>query len=89
MTRRHNTHWLSGSEIALNLRRFLQQKFGGEGRRIEVKRLDAFTTSKVLPSSPSDLHALFNLPNDLEECRKDLVDACQSLKQLGNGPNSQ
>jgi hypothetical protein len=25
----------------------------------------------------------------LEECRKGLVDACQSLKQLGNGPIGQ
>lgn len=55
----------------------------------QAKRLDAFTTSKGLPSSSFDLHTLFDLPDDLEECRKDLVDACQSLKQLGNGPVGQ
>ena len=55
----------------------------------QAKRLDAFTTSKGLPSSSFDLHTLFDLPDDVEECRKDLVDACQSLKQLGNGPVGQ
>ena len=55
----------------------------------QAKRLDAFTTTKGLPSSSFDLHTLFDLPDDLEECRKDLVDACQSLKQLGNGPVGQ
>ena len=54
-----------------------------------AKRLDAFTTSKGLPSSSFDRHTLSGLPNDLEECRKGLVDACQSLKQLGNGPIGQ
>ena len=85
MTRRHDTHWLSGSETALNLRRFLQRRSGAEGRRIEAKRLDAVTTSKVLSSSSSSLRTLFDLPNDLEECRKDLVDACPSLEKLFEG----
>lgn len=54
-----------------------------------AKRLDAFTTSKGLPPSSFDRHTLSDLPEDLEECRKDLVDGCQNLKQLGNGPVGQ
>lgn len=54
-----------------------------------AKRLDAFTTSKGLPPSSFDRHTLYDLPEDLEECRKELVDGCQNLKQLGNGPVGQ
>ena len=54
-----------------------------------AKRLDAYTTSKGLPPSSFDRHTLFNLPNEVEEHRRDLVDACQDLKQIGNGPVGQ
>jgi len=55
----------------------------------QAKRLDAFTTGKGLPSSSFARHTLSDLPNELEECRKSLVDSCQDLKQLGNGPVGQ
>ena len=55
----------------------------------QAKRLDAFTASKGLPATSFDRHTLTELPSELEECRKGLVDACQDLKQLGNGPIGQ
>lgn len=54
-----------------------------------AKRLDAFTAGEGLPASSFDRHTLSGLPGDLEECRRGLVDACQDLKQLGNGPVGQ
>lgn len=48
-------------------------------------RLDAFTASKGLPSSSFDEHTLVDLPEELEECRKSLVDSAQTLKQIASG----
>lgn len=60
-----------------------------EGILAQAKRLDAFTEGRGLPSSSFDRHTLSDLPEELEDCRKDLVDGCQDLKQLGNGPIGQ
>ena len=52
-------------------------------------RLDAFTASKGLPPSSFDRHTLVDLPEDLEECRRALVDSTQTLKQITSGPVGQ
>ena len=52
----------------------------------DAKRLDAYTTEKGLPYSTFEKDSLSNLPNDLEDCRKSLVNSTQKLKQLAHGP---
>lgn len=51
--------------------------------------LDAYSASQGQPSTSFDSHTLENLPPHVESARRSLVNACQSLKQLGNGPIGQ
>lgn len=53
---------------------------------VDAKRLDEYTTSKGLGYSTFEKDTLDNLPDDLEDCRKSLVDSTQKLKQLAHGP---
>lgn len=57
-----------------------------EGILADAKRLDEYTISKSLTASTFESDSLSNLPDDLEDCRKSLVDSTQKLKQLANGP---
>lgn len=57
-----------------------------QGILADAKRLDEYTTSKGLSYSTFEKDTLSNLPDDLEDCRKSLVDSTQKLKQLAHGP---
>jgi len=57
-----------------------------EGVLANAKRLDAYTASKGLPPTSFKEHTLDDLPEDLEECRKSLIDSTQTLKRLAQGP---
>lgn len=57
-----------------------------QGILADAKRLDEYTTSKGLSYSTFEQNTLSNLPDDLEETRKSLVDLTQKLKQLAHGP---
>jgi len=56
------------------------------GILINAKRLDDYTASKGLASPSLEEFTLNNLPNDLENTRKELVDSLQTLKQTIVGP---
>ena len=57
-----------------------------EGVLANAKRLDEYTASKGLRYSTFEKDTWCNLPDDLEDCRKSLVDSTQELKQLAHGP---
>ena len=57
-----------------------------QGILANAKLLDEYTTSQGLSSPAFENDSLSNLPNDLEDCRKSLVDSTQMLKQLAHGP---
>lgn len=57
-----------------------------EGILADAKRIDAYTASKGLPDASFETETLIDLPDDLEDCRKSLVNSTQELKQLAQGP---
>jgi len=57
-----------------------------EGILADAKRIDAYTASKGLPDASFEKDTLSELPTDLEDCRKSLVDSAHELKQLAQGP---
>jgi hypothetical protein len=57
-----------------------------QGVLADAKRLDEYTTSKGLGYATFEDDSLSNLPDDLEDCRKSLVNSTQKLKQLAHGP---
>lgn len=57
-----------------------------EGILADARRLDYYTTTKGLGYSTFEKDTLSDLPDDLEDCRKSLVDSTQKLKQLAHGP---
>lgn len=57
-----------------------------EGILADARRLDQYTASKGISASTFENDSLSNLPEDLEERRKSLVDSTQRLKQLAHGP---
>lgn len=57
-----------------------------QGILADAKRLEEYTTSKGLSYSTFEEDTLSNLPDDLEETRKSLIDLTQKLKQLAHGP---
>lgn len=60
-----------------------------EGILANARRLDEFTASKGLTPSTFENHTLNDLPEEIEACRKDLVDATHTLKRLALGPVGQ
>jgi len=57
-----------------------------EGILAGAKRLDGYTSSKGLPFTSFANNTLSDLPDDIEDCRKALVDSTQEFKQLVHGP---
>lgn len=57
-----------------------------EGILVDAKRLDEYTNSKGLEHTTFEKETLGNLPDDLEDCRKSLINSTQKLKQLAHGP---
>ena len=52
----------------------------------DAKRLDAYLSSKGLPSSSFERDTFNDLPGDLAKFRDALLDSTQTLKQLTLGP---
>ena len=53
---------------------------------LRAKSIDAFTSSRNLPSPNLDLDTLTDLPLDVEDTRKKLVDSTEKLRQIANRP---
>ena len=53
---------------------------------LQCKQIDAFMASQKLPTPSLDLDTLGNLPLDIEDVRKALVESTQKLHQIANRP---
>lgn len=53
---------------------------------VNARRLDEYTKANDLPPASFDQDVLEDLPAELEESRRALVDSTQTLKRLALGP---